>query len=162
FYSALAALQGANPRAAGASATSAPSAASTERSAVSDSAAPADVAKPITKATRHEQDPRHPEGKEYRLMEGTIIETVLTNPLDGAYSGPANCMVTTNVYSHDGRHVLIPQGSRVLGEVRKVDSFGQERLAVTFHRLIMPDHYSVDLDKFQGLNQIGETGLRDE
>src|SRR5438309_1235022 len=57
---------------------------------------------------------------------------------------------------------LIPQGSRVLGEVRKVETFGQERLAVIFHRLIMPDGYSIDLDQFQGLNQIGETGLRDQ
>jgi type IV secretory pathway VirB10-like protein len=42
------------------------------------------------------------------------------------------------------------------------DSFGQERLAVVFHRLIMPDGYSMSLDKFHGLNQIGETGLRDQ
>jgi type IV secretion system protein VirB10 len=70
-------------------------------------------------------------------------------------------MVTTNIYSRDGLHLLIPQGSRVLGEVQKVTTFGQERLAVFFHRLIMPDGYSVDLDQFDGLNQIGETGLRD-
>jgi type IV secretion system protein VirB10 len=50
----------------------------------------------------------------------------------------------------------------VLGEVRRVDTFGQQRLAVVFHRLIMPDGYSVLLDQFQGLNQIGETGLRDK
>jgi type IV secretion system protein VirB10 len=50
----------------------------------------------------------------------------------------------------------------VLGEVRPVNSFGQQRLAVVFHRLIMPDGYSVSLDQFQGLNQIGETGLRDK
>jgi len=70
-------------------------------------------------------------------------------------------MVTADVYSHDGQHVLIPQGSRILGEVRRVQTFGDQRLAVFFHRLIMPDGYSVSLDKFQGLNQIGETGLRD-
>ena len=102
------------------------------------------------------------EGKEYRLLEGTVLETVLTNRLDGSFSGPVNCMVTTNVYSHNGRHILIPQGSRVLGEVRKVESFGQQRLAVYFHRLIMPDGYSLSLDKFQGLSQVGETGLRDQ
>ncbi len=102
------------------------------------------------------------EGKPYRLFEGTVLETVLTNRLDGSFSGPINCMVTTNVYSHDGQRLLIPQGSRVLGEVRRVESFGQQRLAVFFHRLIMPDGYSVSLDKFQGLNQIGETGLRDQ
>ena len=71
-------------------------------------------------------------------------------------------MVTTNVYSHDGQHLLIPQGTRALGEVRKVETFGQQRLAVFFHRLIMPDGYSVNLDQFQGLNQIGETGLKDQ
>jgi type IV secretory pathway VirB10-like protein len=102
------------------------------------------------------------EGKKYRLFEGTVIETVLTNRLDGSFSGPVNCMATTNVYSHDRQRLLIPQGSRVLGKVRRVETFGQQRLAVVFHRLIMPDGYSVSLDKLQGLNQIGETGLRDQ
>jgi type IV secretory pathway VirB10-like protein len=102
------------------------------------------------------------EGKQYRLFEGTVLETVLTNRLDGDFSGPVNCMVTTNVYSHDGQRLLIPQGSRVLGEVRKIETFGERRLAVAFHRLITPDGYSASLDKFQGLNQIGETGLVDQ
>jgi len=38
-------------------------------------------------------------GKEYRLFEGTIIETVLTNRLDGTFSGPVNCLVSYDVYS---------------------------------------------------------------
>jgi|SRR5579872_2050549 len=101
-------------------------------------------------------------GPKYRLFEGTVIETVLTNRLDGSFSGPVNCMVTTNVYSHDGQHLLVPQGARVLGEVKHAETFGQERLAVTFHRLIMPDGYTINLDQFEGLNQIGETGLRDQ
>jgi len=50
----------------------------------------------------------------------------------------------------------------VLGEAKKVEAFGQQRLAVFFHRLIMPDGYSVSLDQFKGLNQIGETALRDK
>jgi len=102
------------------------------------------------------------EGKRYRILEGKVIETVLTNRLDGTFSGPVNCMVTTNIYSHNGQRLLIPAGSRVLGEVRKVETFGQQRLAVVFHRLIMPDGYSVSLDRLAGLNQIGETGLVDQ
>ena len=43
-----------------------------------------------------------------------------------------------------------------------MDTFGQTRLAVAFHRLIMPDGYSVSLDQFKGMNQIGDTGLRDQ
>ncbi len=102
------------------------------------------------------------DGMRYRLLEGTILETVLTNRLNGALAGPVNTMLTTDVYSHDRQHLLIPQGSRILGEVKPVASFGDQRLAVLFHRIIMPDGYSVSLDQFQGLNQIGETGLRDQ
>src|SRR5579862_2747612 len=116
---------------------------------------------PGTKSVKADPRLQLATGPKYRVFEGTVLETVLTNRLDGSFSGPVNCMVTTSVYSPDGQHLLIPQGSRVLGEVHKVDSFGQERLAVSFHRLIMPDGYSVNLDQFQGLNQIGETGLTD-
>ena len=102
------------------------------------------------------------DGQNHRLLEGTILETVLTNRLNGSLAGPVNTMLTTDVYTHDGQHLLIPQGSRILGEVKPVASFGQQRLAIVFHRIIMPDGYSVSLDQFQGLNQIGETGLRDQ
>jgi type IV secretion system protein TrbI len=101
-------------------------------------------------------------GKTYVLFEGTILETVLLNRLDGAFSGPIECLVASDVYSLDRQHVLIPSGSKVLGETRKVDAFGQARLAVVFHRLLMPDGYSVSLDQFKGLNQAGDTGLRDQ
>jgi type IV secretion system protein VirB10 len=100
-------------------------------------------------------------GKDYRLFEGTIIESALTNRLDGTFSGPVNCIVSYDVYSHDHRHILIPSGSRVLGDVHPVQSYDQQRVAVTFHKVIMPDGYSVNLDQFKGLNQVGETGLRD-
>jgi type IV secretion system protein TrbI len=101
-------------------------------------------------------------GKSYVLFEGTILETVLLNRLDGAFAGPIECLVTGDVYSLDRQHVLIPAGSKVLGETRKVEAFGQARLAVVFHRLLMPDGYSTSLDQFKGLNQAGDTGLRDQ
>jgi type IV secretion system protein VirB10 len=82
-----------------------------------------------------------PHGEQHRIFEGTFLETVLTNRLDGSFSGPVNCMVTTNVYSQDRRKLLIPQGSRVLGEISRVETFGQQRLAVTFHRLFLPNGY---------------------
>lgn len=102
------------------------------------------------------------EGQRYRLLEGTILETVLTNRLTGSLAGPVNTMLTTDVYSHDRQHLLIPEGSRILGEVKPVTTLTQQRLAVVFHRIIMPDGFSVSLDQFHGLNQIGETGLRDQ
>jgi type IV secretion system protein TrbI len=101
-------------------------------------------------------------GKTYVLFEGTILETVLVNRLDGQMPGPIECLLTNAVFSHDRQHLLIPAGTKLLGETRKVESFGQSRLAVSFHRLIMPDGYSASLDHFQGLNQIGDAGLRDQ
>lgn len=101
-------------------------------------------------------------GKRYVAFEGTVLETLLINRLNGTFPGPVNCLVTTDVYSHDRQHVLIPAGTKVLGEAKKVEAFGQQRLAVFFHRLIMPDGYSVSLDQFKGFNQIGETALRDK
>ena len=88
---------------------------------------------------------RRPSGEpRYTLFEGTIIETVLTNRLDGTFSGPVNCLVSVPVYAAD--HLVIPAGARVLGEARAVNTFGQSRLAVTFHRVILPNGAHVDLD----------------
>jgi type IV secretory pathway VirB10-like protein len=102
------------------------------------------------------------EGQPYVLFEGTTVDTALVNRLDGEFAGPVKVMTTNPVYSQDRQHVLIPEGTFILGDVQKVSGFGQKRLAVTFHRMLMPDGYSVDLDQFHGLDQAGETGLKDK
>ena len=104
-------------------------------------------------------------GQPYVVYEGTTLDTILMNRLDGDAPGPVKVMVSNPVYSHDRQHVLIPEGTIVLGEARKigVSGFGQQRrMAVVFHRMIMPDGYSVDLDQFHGLNQSGAEGLKDK
>jgi type IV secretion system protein TrbI len=101
-------------------------------------------------------------GEPFVLFEGTTIDTALVNRLVGDFAGPVKVMVTNPVYSRDGQHVLVPEGTFLLGDVQKVDTFGQRRLAVSFHRMLMPDGYSLDLDRFHGLSQIGETGLADQ
>ena len=98
----------------------------------------------------------------YRVGEGTVLETVLTNRLDGTFAAPVNCLVTTPVYDADVQRVLIPAGARVLGEARPVNVFGQSRLAVSFHRLVLPNRRRIDLNGFHGLNQIGDEGLQDQ
>jgi type IV secretion system protein TrbI len=104
-------------------------------------------------------------GQPYVIYEGTTLDTVLMNRLDGDAPGPVKVLVSDPVYSHDRQHVLIPAGTLVLGEARKIGAAGfgqQRRMAVVFHRMIMPDGYSVDLDQFQGLDQSGAQGLKDK
>jgi type IV secretion system protein VirB10 len=104
-------------------------------------------------------------GQPYLIYEGSVLDTVLMNRLDGDAVGPVKVLVSNPLYSHDHQHVIIPEGTVVLGEAKKIGAAGfgqQRRMAVVFHRLIMPDGYSVDLDQFQGLDQIGEQGLKDK
>jgi len=104
-------------------------------------------------------------GQPYLLYEGSVLDTVLMNRLDGDAVGPVKVLVSNPMYSQDHQHVIIPEGTVVLGEARKIGAAGfgqQRRMAVVFHRLIMPDGYSVDLDQFHGLDQIGEEGLKDK
>ena len=104
-------------------------------------------------------------GQPYVIFEGAFLDTVLMNRLDGDSAGPVKVLVSNPLYSHDNQHVLIPEGTVVLGEARKIGAAGfgqQRRMAVVFHRLIMPDGYSVNLDQFHGLDQIGQEGLKDK
>jgi len=99
------------------------------------------------------------------LPEGTVIEAVLANRLDGDAVGPVDCMITSDVYQPGARVLLIPEGARVLGEANAVSSFGQARLAVSFHRIIVPGlrTYSIPLDKpMPALGQAGDVGLHDK
>lgn len=101
----------------------------------------------------------HYQGKLYRIFEGTILEGVVTNHIDGGFSGPVLVTLTTDYYSHDHQHLLMPQGTRLIGTVQSVGNAQQRKLFVTFHRAICPDGFSLDFDKYVGLDQIGTTGL---
>ena len=127
-----------------------------------DATAPASGALPGEASKKEDDSYAAYVGKLYRLPEDTIVDAVLVNKLNNSFAGPVIVQVATDVYTHDNQHVLIPAGTRVIGEEKRVDGLGDQRLALSFHRMLMPDLYPVPLDHFQGLNQIGETGLRDK
>ena len=95
-----------------------------------------------------------------RIYEGSFLEAVLVTELSGDFPGPVLANVSVPFYSADRQRVLIPRGARVVGSVQAVAGADQERLAVAFHRIIWPDGRSVSLE-FNGLNQIGESALKD-
>jgi type IV secretion system protein VirB10 len=95
----------------------------------------------------------------YRVFEGTVLEGVVTNHIDGGLAGPIMLDLTTDLYSHDHQQLLLPQGTRILGSVQIVGSAQQRKLFVTFHRAICPDGFSLEFGKYIALDQIGTTGL---
>jgi type IV secretory pathway VirB10-like protein len=99
------------------------------------------------------------EGRLYRVFEGTVLEGVVTNHIDGGFSGPIMVSLTTDLYSHDHQQLLLPQGTRILGDVQSVGNAQQRKMFVTFHRAICPDGFSLEFAKYIGLDQMGTTGL---
>ena len=104
--------------------------------------------------------PDDPPGWE-RIYEGSFIEGVLVNQLNGDFPGPVLAAVSVPFYSADRQRIVIPRGARVIGSASAVAGQDQERLAVGFHRLIFPDGRWVSLE-FAGLNQIGAGALKDQ
>jgi type IV secretory pathway VirB10-like protein len=99
------------------------------------------------------------QGRLYRVFEGTVLEGVVTNHIDGGLAGPILIMLTTDYYSHDHQQLLMPQGTRLIGTVQSVGNAQQRKMFVTFHRAICPDGFSLELDKYVGLDPLGTTGL---
>ena len=97
----------------------------------------------------------------YRLYEGKLFPAVLQTQINGSYSGPIKAHVTRHVYSNDRQRVLVPRGTVALGQAGSVADTFQGRLAVSFHRLIFPDGSWLRLN-FAGLNNLGETSLKDQ
>ena len=104
--------------------------------------------------------PEDPSGWE-RIYEGSFLEAVLVTQLTGDFPGPVLATVSVPFYSADRQRVLIPRGARVVGTAQAVQDSDQSRLAVAFHRLLLPDGSWIDLE-FTGLNQAGEGALRDQ
>lgn len=88
-----------------------------------------------------------------------MSEGVVTTRLDGGFNGSVIVLVTTDVYSHDHQQLLIPQGTRILGDVQAVGNAQQRKMFVTFHRAITPDGFSLWFSKYIALDQIRTTGL---
>jgi type IV secretory pathway VirB10-like protein len=99
------------------------------------------------------------QGRLYRVFEGTVLEGVVTNHIDAGFSGPILIMLTTDYYSHDHQQLLLPQGTRLIGNVQSVGNAQQRKMFVTFHRAVCPDGFSLDFDKYIGLDPLGTTGL---
>ncbi|MBA4783517.1 MAG: TrbI/VirB10 family protein [Rhizobiales bacterium] len=107
-------------------------------------------------------DRLQPLASPYVLQAGSVIEAALITGLRSDLPGQISAQVTANVYdSPSGRFLLIPQGSRLIGEYDSRVALGQRRLLLAWTRLIMPDGRSVVLERQPGTDEAGYAGLED-
>lgn len=105
------------------------------------------------------QSPRSP----YQVMAGTLIPATLVTGLNSDLPGQVIGQVTENI--HDtvtGRHLLVPQGAKLIGTYESRNSFGQTRAFVSWTRLIFPNGDSIVLDDLGAVDGQGFAGLRDK
>ncbi|KAA3517777.1 TrbI/VirB10 family protein [Agrobacterium vitis] len=99
----------------------------------------------------------------YVVQAGTIIPAALITGIKSDLPGQITAQVTEHVYdSPTGSHLLIPQGARLIGQYDSQVAFGQSRVLLVWNRLIMPDGSSIVLERLQGADTQGFSGLEDE
>ena len=99
----------------------------------------------------------------YQVMAGTLIAASLITGINSDLPGFVIAQVTENVYDTvTGRHLLIPQGARLLGHYDSVVAFQQARALVVWQRLLLPDGSSVVIDNLPATDLAGYAGLQDE
>lgn len=92
------------------------------------------------------------------VTQGTLIPAVLETAIDTDVPGYVRAIVSTDVRSFDGRRVLVPRSSRLIGQYKSGLTAGQKRAYVIWTRLIRPDGVSVNLGS-PAIAFGGETGL---
>ncbi|HEI6959886.1 TPA: TrbI/VirB10 family protein [Yersinia enterocolitica] len=98
----------------------------------------------------------------YQVMAGTVIAAALVTGIKSDLPGDVIATVTEPIYdTATGHHLLIPQGSRILGRYNSQVSYGQTRVQVVWNRVILPDTSSFLLDNLVGTDPAGYAGLED-
>ncbi|GAB4072937.1 TrbI/VirB10 family protein [Ancylobacter sonchi] len=98
----------------------------------------------------------------YVLQAGAVIPAALITGIRSDLPGPITAQVIENVYdSPTGRILLIPQGTRLLGQYDNGVGFGQRRILLVWNRLIFPNGRSIVLERQPGTDAQGYAGLED-
>ncbi len=92
------------------------------------------------------------------IPQGTIISAVLETAIDSDLPGYVRAVVSRDVTGFDGRKVLVPRGSRLIGQYRSGLSLGQTRAFVIWTRLLRPDGVSIQLAS-PATDPLGRAGL---
>ena len=97
------------------------------------------------------------------IQAGSIIPAALITGIRSDLPGQITAQVTENIFdTATGRAKLVPQGARLIGIYDSQVAFGQSRVLLVWTRLIMPNGRSIVLERQQGADAGGYSGLEDE
>jgi len=97
------------------------------------------------------------------VQAGAVIPAALITGIRSDLPGQVTAQVTEHVYdSPTGSYLLIPQGARLIGQYDSQVAFGQRRVLLVWNRIVMPDGTSIVLERLQGTDPQGFSGLEDQ
>lgn len=100
---------------------------------------------------------------QFEVKAGTIIPGVLITGINSDLPGQIVGQVRENVYDYvTGNYLLIPNGSRLIGTYSSNVAYAQDRLLVTWNRIIFPNGDSLDLEGMPGADSGGYSGFHDK
>lgn len=103
-----------------------------------------------------------PPGSRYEIKAGDVIPAALVTALNSDLPGRIIAQVTAPVYDTvTGQHLLIPQGSRLIGTYANGTRYGDRRLLLVWNRLILPNGWSINLQEMNATDPGGASGLTD-
>jgi len=106
---------------------------------------------------------RRPQLTPYELAVGSIIPSTLITGINSDIPGEVLAQVRQNVRdSRTGQHILIPQGSRLIGTYDSQVAMGQKRLLIGWHRIEFPDGSKLNLGNMSGVDSAGQAGFFDK
>jgi type IV secretion system protein VirB10 len=92
------------------------------------------------------------------IAEGNFIHAILESATNSDLPGSLRAIVSEPVYSEDGSQVLIPRGSRLIGEYKSGMLQGQSRIFIVWRRLITSQGFSVQIGS-SGVDPLGVAGM---
>lgn len=99
----------------------------------------------------------------YEVKAGTIIPLTLETAINSDLPGKITAVVKTDVYdSATGTILLIPAGSRVIGQYSSDVSFGQERVQAVINRITLPNQKSINIGAMNLVDKLGASGVSDK
>lgn len=99
----------------------------------------------------------------YIIRAGFVIPATLISGINSELPGQIIGQVSQHVYdSATGKHVLLPQGSRLVGSYTADVNYGQSRMMVAWQRIIFPDGKTLDIGSMPGSDSAGYAGLSDQ
>lgn len=93
------------------------------------------------------------------VPKGTVIQAVLETAVDSNRAGFARAIVSRDIFGFDGSRVLIPRGSRIIGEYKSDVALGQNRVLIQWQRLMRPDGIVINMDS-PSADPLGRAGIK--